>query len=994
MLKKKPLSSKKEIAPAKPAQRVRLSKVRHPSFCIAGIGASAGGLEAFEHFFSSMPPDGNVGFVLVPHLDPSHTSMLPELLQRFSKMPVVQARHGMKVAPNQIYVVPPNKDIEILQGVLCLSDPSTRQALRLPIDLFLRSLAADQREKAVGIILSGSGSDGTLGLRAIKSEYGLAMVQDPDSAKFRGMPTSAIDAGIADFILPPAKMPAQLLAYTAHRTRNVVGGTTSWLERAGNALNPIFLLLRSQTGHDFSSYKRNTIGRRIERRMNIHQIREIAQYTRYLRQNPQEVEMLFKELLIGVTSFFRDPEAFDLLRSRFVAEILPHKSTDSVVRFWVPGCSTGEEVYSLAITLREAMDEAQANPRVQIFGTDIDTEAIDAARNGRYPANLTLGLSPERLKRFFVREGNTVRVKTEVREMALFAIQNVIKDPPFTRLDLVCCRNLLIYLDGDLQKRLVPLFHYVLNPRGLLLLGSSETIGRHGDLFSLVDKKWKLFRRKDADTAQQKWEFNSDKLPAAESKLRTDDFRAARHISVTEVAERALLDKYAPPCVIVNHKGDILYTHGRTGKFLELASGSASLNVFEMAREGLRLELSSTVRRCSQQKKAVTLEGLQVKTNGSYQPITLTVRPLRERDDQLGTLILVAFHELNGEKAIKERKVARPGRASLKRIAELEQELRFTQESLQTTVEEMETSNEELKSMNEELQSTNEELQSTNEELETSKEEMQSLNEELVTVNSELHGKVEELSHLNNDMKNLLDSTHIATVFLDQQLRIKRFTPDATKIVNLIPSDLGRPLSHIVSNLKWEDLVHDAETVRETLIPKELVVKTPDLRGYLMRMMPYRTVDNHIDGVVMTFTDMGAEHLLEGARDFAQGILETVQQPLVVLDAQMRVLQASEAFYGMFAVLPKVTEQCVFFELGNGQWNIPQLRELLEKILHENSRVEDFEVKHNFPGIGERTMLVSARRIFHLGIGTDTVLLAIQDATQARSQGGISRKKK
>ena len=911
---------------------------------------------------------------------------MPELLQRLTKMPVVHARHGTKVAPNQIYVVPPNQDIEILRGALCLSDPSTRQALRLPIDLFFRSLAADQGHRAIGIILSGSGSDGTLGLGAIKAEYGMAIVQDPNSAKFRGMPTSAIDAGIADFVLPPPKMPAQLLAYTAHCTRKVVSAAASWVERTGNALNPIFLLLRSQTGHDFSYYKRNTISRRIERRMNVHQIRDVAQYTRYLKQNPQEVEMLFKELLIGVTSFFRDPEAFELLRSRIVTEILRDKSTDSTLRFWVPGCSTGEEVYSLAIILREALDEAQVNPKIQIFGTDIDTEAIDAARNGRYPANVVSGLSPERLKRFFVREGQTFRIKKEIREMALFAVQNVIKDPPFTRLDLICCRNLLIYLDGDLQKRLVPLFHYTLNSGGLLLLGSSETIGRYGDLFSLVDKKWKLFRRKDTGITDHRWEFESAEPRVADGGTRPDsDIRAGRHIGVTEVAERALLDKYAPPCVIVNHKGDILYTHGRTGKFLELASGSASLNVYEMAREGLRLELNSAVRRCTQQKKAVTLEGLQVKTNGGYERINLTVRPLRERDDQLGTLTLVAFHELGAQKAPKGRKVAHPGKTSLKRIAELEQELRFTQESLQTSIEEMETSNEELKSMNEELQSTNEELQSTNEELETSKEEMQSLNEELVTVNSELQGKVDELSQLNNDMKNLLDSTRIATVFLDMHLRIKRFTPDATKIVNLIPSDIDRPLSHIASNLQQEDLTHDAQSVLETLIPKEVVVKTADLRAFLMRMMPYRTVDNHIDGVVMTFTDIGAEHLLEAARDFAQGIVETVRQPLVVLDAQMRVLQANHAFYQTFAVNPKLTEQCVFFDLGNGQWNIPQLRELLSKILAENSRVQDFEVKHDFPGIGKRTMLVSARRIFHLGIGTDTVLLAIEDVSRARS---------
>jgi two-component system, chemotaxis family, CheB/CheR fusion protein len=983
---KKILRSKKALVRAKSGQNRRAPKANELSFCIAGIGASAGGLEAFEQFFSAMPPDSNVGFVLVPHLDPTHTSMLPELLQRLTKMTVVQARHGIKVAPNQIYVVPPNKDIEILRGTLCLSDPATRQALRLPIDLFFRSLAADQGQKAVGIILSGSGSDGTLGLGAIKAEYGMTIVQDPNSAKFRGMPTSAIDAGIADFVLPPAKMPAQLLAYTAHSTRKVVGAAPNWVERTGNALSPIFLLLRSQTGHDFSYYKRNTISRRIERRMNVHQIRDVAQYTRYLKQNPQEVEMLFKELLIGVTSFFRDPEAFELLRSRIVTDILRNKSTDSALRFWVPGCSTGEEVYSLAIILREAMDEAQVNPRIQIFGTDIDSEAIDTARNGRYPANVAAGLSPERIKRFFVREGNTVRIRKEIREMALFAVQNVIKDPPFTRLDLICCRNLLIYLDGDLQKRLVPLFHYILNPGGLLLLGSSETIGRYGDLFSLVDKKWKLFRRKDSGSTDQTWEFDTARSLVADGGVRTDvDIRVGRQISVAEVAERALLDKYAPPCVIVNHKGDILYTHGRTGKFLELASGSAGLNVYEMAREGLRLELNSAVRRCSQQKKAVTLEGLRVKTNGGYQPITLTVRPLRERDDRLGSLTLVAFHELASQKAPKARKVAHPGKTSLKRIAELEQELRFAQESLQTSIEEMETSNEELKSMNEELQSTNEELQSTNEELETSKEEMQSLNEELVTVNSELQGKVDQLSELNNDMKNLLDSTHIATVFLDMKLRIKRFTPDATRIVNLIPSDIDRPLSHIASNLKREDLAHDAQTVLEKLIPKEVVVKTPDLRTFLMRMMPYRTVDNHIDGVVMTFTDIGAEHLLEAARDFAQGIVETVRQPLVVLDAQMRVLQANHAFYQTFAVDPKNTEQSIFFDLGNGQWNIPQLRALLWKILSENSRVQDFEVKHNFPGIGKRTMLVSARRIFHLGVGTDTVLLAIEDVSQART---------
>jgi len=987
---KKILRSKETLAPPKSGDKPRPSKVKELHFGIVGIGASAGGLEAFEQFFSAMPPDSNLGFVLVPHLDPTHSSMLPELLQRRTTMTVQPARNGTQVAPNQIYVVPPNKDIEILRGVLYLSDPSTRQASRGAIDLFFHSLAVDQRQKAVGILFSGSGSDGTAGLKAIKSEYGMVIVQNPESAKFRGMPTSAIDAGVADFILMPAKMPEQLLAYTAHFAGKVVGGKVGWVERTGNALNPIFLLLRSQTGHDFSSYKRNTISRRIERRMNIHQIRDVAQYTRYLKQNPQEVEMLFKELLIGVTSFFRDPEAFELLRRR-LAEILTGKPKD--LRFWVPGCSSGEEVYSLAMIVREAMDEAQATPKIQIFGTDIDTQAIDTARGGRYAVNAVAGVSPERLKRFFVREGTSVRIKKEIRELALFAVQDVIKDPPFTKVDLICCRNLLIYLDGDLQKRLIPLFHYSLRPRGLLVLGTSETIGRYAELFVLVDKKWKLYRRKDGGIAYPNWEFDFGRSLAADGGARTDaDLPSGRHVSVTEVAERVLLDQYAPPSVIVNHKGDILYAHGRTGKFLELASGNASLNVFEMAREGLRLELTSAVRRCRQLKKAVTLQGLKVKTNGGYQPMDLAVRSLREGDDRLGNLTLVAFHELAGQKVSKGRKAASPAKASLKRIAELEQELRSTQESLQTTIEEMETSNEELKSMNEEMQSTNEELQSTNEELETSKEEMQSLNEELVTVNSELQAKIEELSKLNNDMKNLLDSTHIATLFLDMQLRITRFTPDATKIVNLMASDIGRPLSDIASNLRQEDLVRDAKSVLETLIPKEIVVKTADLRSFLMRIMPYRTLENHIDGIVMTFTDIGAEYLLESARDFAQGILETVREPLVILDAKMKVLQANPAFYKTFAVDTRDIEQSVFFDLGSGQWNIPQLRKLLGKILSENSHVKDFEVKHDFPGIGVRTMLVSARRIFHLAVRTDTILLAIDDVSKRRPRGGYSHR--
>jgi len=980
---KKPNASGKPPASRSASKRAKRSKTSHRLFCIAGLGASAGGLEAFEQFFAAMPADGNVGFVLVPHLDPGHSSMLPELLQRYSQMPVIQAKHGTKVLPNHIYIVPPNREMAILQSVLHLSELPDRQGLRLPIDGFFRSLAVDQGKRAVGILLSGNGSDGTLGLKAIKAEYGLVIVQEPNSAKYRGMPQSAIAAGIVDFVLPPAKMPEQLLKYAGHQLQGAIE-TSNRVERSHDRLGPIFLLLRSQTGHDFSFYKKNTICRRIERRLNVHQIGDLGEYTRYLQQNPQEVEMLFKELLIGVTGFFRDSEAFDLLRRRIAGEMLRGTSPDSTMRVWVPGCSTGEEVYTLAIVLREAMDETKANPKIQIFGTDIDNEAIDTARAGRYPAGAAAEVSPERLKRFFVKDGNFVRIKKEIREMALFAVQNVIKDPPFTKLDLICCRNLLIYLDSEIQRRLIPIFHYVLKPGGLLLLGSSETVGTFGDLFSLLDKKWKLFRRKDAVGMQIELLHDIEKLGTT-GERKNDESRPGRQISVPEVAEKELLDKYAPPCVIVNHRGDILYAHGRTGKFLELASGSASLNVHEMAREGLRLELASAVRKCSQQKKYVSVENVQVKTNGGYQPIRLEVRPLRQPDHQLGTLTLVAFHEREKAKAPRGTTAASSGKTSSKRVAELEQELRFTQESLQTSIEEMETSNEELKSMNEELQSTNEELQSTNEELETSKEEMQSLNEELVTLNSELEGKIDELSQTNNDMKNLFDSTRVATVFLDTRLRVKRFTPDATRIVNLIQTDINRPLNHLVSNLANQDLVQEAQKVLETLVPREMVVKDKESRAFLMRVMPYRTLDNHVEGVVMTFTDIGAEHLLQAAREFAQGIVETVRQPLLVLDARMRVLQANPAFYEKFAVESESTEQSVFFDLGNGQWNIPQLRELLKRIFVENSKVVDFEVKHDFPDIGRRTMLVSARRIFHMGIGTDTLLLAIEDVSAGRS---------
>src|SRR5262245_21682959 len=760
------------------AKTVSSKKRLSSGFPIVGVGASAGGLEALERFLSHMPADTGMAFILVTHLAPSHVSMLPDLLKRQTKIEVIQAEDGMKVKPNRVHIIPPNTDMAIMKGGLLLSPPTEARGLRLPVDHFFRSLAEDQRERAICVILSGNGTDGTLGLKAIKAECGMAMVQEVSSAKYDGMPRSAIETGLVDYILPPEKMPEQLIRYVTHaRGPSKVSGVSDVVPAS---LQKIFLMLRSQTGHDFSQYKKNTICRRIERRMHVHQIETANNYLRYLQQTPREADILFKELLIGVTSFFRDPEAFKVLKEHLLKS-LKERPKDYGIRVWVPGCSGGEEVYSLAILLRECMEELNRSFKVQVFGTDLDQDAIQTARTGLYPASVAGDMNPERLKRYFIKEDNAYRISKDIREMAVFAFQNVIKDPPFTKLDLLSCRNLLIYLDTDLQKRLLPIFHYALRPSGLLFLGTSESVGTFVDLFSLLDKKWKIFRRKESSFSAHVVALPPDlvgKPPVSEEEVRKE-----KEVKIVSVAEQLLLDRYAPPCVLINQDGNILYTHGRTGKYLELAQGQARLHILEMAREGLKHELAAGIRKANATQSALSLHSLHVKTNGGFHRIDVSLKPVR-RGPSGEPLLMIVFEETEHPKPTTSK--AQPRSHHDSRVALLEQDLRSTQESLQTTIEELETSNEELKSTNEELQSTNEELQSTNEELETSKEELQSLNEELVTVNTELQGKIDELSMASNDMKNLLDSTKIATIFLDSQLHVKRFTPEAKRIINLI----------------------------------------------------------------------------------------------------------------------------------------------------------------------------------------------------------------
>jgi two-component system, chemotaxis family, CheB/CheR fusion protein len=828
------------------------------TFPVVGMGASAGGLEAFTSFFKNMPSDGHMAFILVVHLDPGHTSMMPELLKRYTKMDVIEAKDGMSVMPDCVYVIPPNKDMSIFGRVLQVSEPAEVRGLRMPIDSFFRSLADDQGEKAISVILSGTGSDGTLGMRAIHGAGGMCMVQDPETARYDGMPRSAIITGLADYVLPVEKMPEQLQAYVRQYYPKKPGKILFLSDKGLTAIQKILAILRARTGHDFSHYKKTTILRRIERRMSIHQIADAVAYAQFIQEHPEEIQILFKELLIRVTSFFRDPDAFSILENKILPDLIEKKPETYTVRVWVPGCGTGEEAYSIAILLRECMQETKSDFKVQIFGTDIDEDSIAQARTGLYPANISQDVSARRLKRYFVKEETGFRIRNEIREWMVFAVQNVISDAPFTKLDLVSCRNLLIYLDLELQSKLIPMFHYSLRPGGALFLGSSETVGNFGELFSTFDRKWKIFRRTDAPSPYHAGVFTGFGMGGTGAAHAADEAAKARRISFPEIARKVLLENFAPPSVIVGERGDILYVHGQTGKFLEPSQGQPSMNVIDMAREGLKVQIRAALHRAVAKDEDVVMRSLQVKTDGQVQPTDVTVRPIRMSDAEQKVFIVVFEAVGRAVKEQKKLKAPTTGKGRDARIEELERELTYTRENLQASIEELQASNEELKSTNEEFQSTNEEFQSTNEELETSKEELQSVNEELITVNTELQSKIDQLTGSENDMKNILDNVNTGIIFLDTHLRIKRFNSEAARVINLISTDVGRPLGHISSNLRYETLFEDALRVIETLVPKEVPVETKDGRPYLLRINPYRTTGNVISGVVMTFTEITA----------------------------------------------------------------------------------------------------------------------------------------
>lgn len=990
--KKRTVAIKKDTLAASLHQKTTQAK-QDSKFPVVGIGSSAGGLEALVDFFSHLPAACDIAFVVIMHLDPHHTSILPELLQRETDIKVFSITDGMTLQNNSIYVAPPNKDVAIIENTFQLMSPVKTGGIRLPIDFFFQSLAAERRHKAASIILSGTGNDGTLGIGTIKAEGGLVMVQEEASAKYSGMPRSAINTGLADIVLPPGRMPEKLVQYFQHPIH--LDAEDHPIDSHDDVLRKIWVLLRARTGYDFSSYKKSALLRRIERRMNIQHLQDVSQYIRFLRENSVELDKLFHDFLIGVTSFFRDAEAFELLRNKILPERLANFPADQAFRAWIPGCSTGEEAYSVAIIFRETLAALRRDIPLQIFGTDLDPMAIDKARDGLFPNSIAKDISPQRLQRFFIKEDAWYQVRKELRETIVFSQQNILQDPPFSKIDMLCCRNLLIYLSTEAQKRLLPLFHFSLKPKGLLFMGTSETVGTFSDLFAPVSKKWKIYQKRDIAVSEGPRVYFpttiTDKPFTISPAPATDVMKQSPNFA--ELTHKTLMENFSPPCAIINSKGDIFYIYGRTGKLLEPATGQPRMNILDMARKGLRLELGAAIRKAFATNKKVTHPGVLVQTNGDEYCINLRVLPVA--DSRLReSFMMVVFEEATASAVASptKRKHSRQHQEQEEHVKALEKEMELLRENHQTTVEELETANEELRSINEEMQSANEELQSTNEELEASREEHLSMNEELMTVNAELQNKNDELSRIHSDMKNLLNSTDIATIFVDNDLKIKHFTPQATKIANLIATDIGRPLEHIATKIIYPELFADIREVNKSLGSVRKEIKTKGNEWFQVRILPYRTLDNQIDGAVLTFSSIDMQkktqqnlaalnEKLTHARDYVENIIDTVREALLVLDSEMHVVLANRSFYRMFQVQPEETLNKKLFTLGDQQWNIPALRELLQKITTKDAIFEDYVVTHTFPHIGARTMVLNGRRIMGLAEVEHQILLAIEDTT-------------
>jgi two-component system, chemotaxis family, CheB/CheR fusion protein len=979
------------------------------SFPVVGIAASAGGLEAFTQLLSHLPIDTGMAFVLIQHLAPDRESLLTEILARATQMLVCEVQNGMAIAPNQVYVIPPNTKMILEKGILQLLPREKVLGKYMPGDTFFASLAQDVGHQAIAVVLSGADGDGSLGLKAIKVAGGVTFAQCEETAKFDSMPNTAIATGNVDFVLPPAQI-AEELAHLSHNPLlacrlpllpTVVSPLT------GDYLMVILRLLQLNTGVDFSSYKPKTIQRRIQRRMLLCKLENLTDYAEYLPSHPAEVKALYEEILIHVTSFFRDPEAFELLKTRVFQNITQNKSAEFPIRIWVAGCSTGEEVYSIAICLLEFLADRVTQPPIQIFATDISELAIDKARSGVYAENQMGGVSPERRRRFFYgTEGGGYHINNAVRELCVFARQDLGSDPPFSNVDLISCRNVLIYLGESLQKRILPIFHYSLNSTGFLLLGTSESTGKSAGLFRIVEKKHRIYAKQPTATPST-FSFTPSQYPTAKTNNSSSAVLTSQSSSPPIAAEfdlhkkvdQLIVDRYTPVGVVVNDKMQVLQLRGDIDRYLRLVAGVANFNLFNLVRSGLLADLRTAIYQAQRSDLPVTKSGLRLEDappaiggKSSYinlQVIPFNVPPVEER------CFLVLFEEapvpINSSHPDDLASLSggwEPENAQLRQeLAAAIQERLATKEYLQAVIQEHERSNQDLKVANEEILSSNEELQSTNEELETAKEEIQATNEELSTTNEELRRRNLELAQVNNDLTNFLASINIPILMLTNDLRIRRFTPVAQQLFNFIPTDVGRPLSDIRTNLQIPGLEQLIVEVLESLIVKELEVQTKEGYWYTLRIRPYRTTENQIDGVVLVLMDINAQKhsaaTIEAARNYAEAIVETVQVPLLVLETDFRVNTANRSFCETFQVSHQKTARSLIFELGNGQWDIPGLRGQLEDIFANDTILQNFEVEHHFEQIGQKIMLLNALKI--IGVGdTPRILLSIQDITERK----------
>jgi two-component system CheB/CheR fusion protein len=931
---------------------------------VVGIGASAGGLEAVSELLRHLPSKTGMAFVFIQHLEPRQTSRLTEILSRITDMPVEVASDRLRMKRNHIYAMPPGVDITLSDGMLVVERRTDSAGRHLPIDYFFHSLAKEQGTKAVAIILSGMGHDGSAGLKSVKEQGGTTLAQDEPSAQHGSMPASAIDSGCVDIVTTPRKIATELVRLAEDRPAK--GSKKRAVAESG--IKNIFALLRTRTEVDFSQYRKTTVRRRIQRRMVVHRLEDLDDYCAFLKRNPEEVDALFREMLIHVSGFFREPETFDVLQSVVLPRLLEKRGQNDPIRIWLPGCSTGEEAYSLAIIVTEFFDNRAHSPAIQIFATDVSDRILEMARKGVFAPNIEGSLTKDRLRRFFSKHERGYQINKQIRDLCVFARQNVLRDPPFSRLDLISCRNVLIYFETAAQRKLIPFFHYALKPGGYLLLGGAETVGHFSDLFEPVDSKTKLFAKRSVQ---------SPRLPGMEVEIPGPKEQALRDFAaqspstqpdIRREVDRTLMDKYCPPTIVVDSAMKIVQFRGNVAPFLDPIPGEASLDLFRMLRSSLEMPLRFTINDAKKTNSAIRKEGILFQASGQAAFLNLEVVPLggsavRER------CFLLLFED--SRPALPDATVSKSkkGRHNPQgaRVSQLEQELATTREHLQTLIEEQESTNEELRSANEEVQSSNEELQSTNEELETAKEELQSTNEELITLNEELKSGNVELTEVNNDLTNLLRSVNIPIVMVDRGLRIRRFTPGAQKTLKLLPADVGRSITDLRTDVEVPQLETVISDVMDTLTAREVEVQDRKGHWYNIQIRPYETSDNKITGAVMILFDINGAKL-GGERskmmaNYAEAFIGTVRSSVIVLDGNLQVKTATAHFYDSFRLLPKETEGFSIFDIGNGQWNFPEFRTLLEERLPDQPRVADFECEHPFPRIGRKKIRLNVRQV-------------------------------